>query len=144
MWVLIRTTEQTVLTISYNLQFLYLKQKYCQRIPTLIFEYSCGYSNNIRIFDGEIDLFCTTNIRKVISCIFKGGFYCKNTNDNKKNLLYSKIMKLPKYYSCCIYFFLTFFCIIIDSIYFSEDMPCNDFGHVDNSLTFNQPKTFCI
>ena len=28
----------------------------CQRIPTLIFEYSCGYSKNILIFDGEIDI----------------------------------------------------------------------------------------
>ena len=54
----------------------------------------------------------------------------KHQRQKNNFLLYSKIMKLPKYYSCCNFkLFLLFFCIIIDSIYFSEDMPCHDFGH---------------
>ena len=69
-------------------------------------------SNNIQIFDGEIDFFrlipLITNIRKIISCIFKGGFYCKKTPTTKHNfLLYSKIMKLPKY--CKVYVFMSLF-----------------------------------
>ena len=69
----------------------------------------------------------------------------KHQRQKSKILFHSKIMKLSKYCSCCnLSPFYFFFCIIIDSIYFSEDMPCNDFGHVDYSLTFNQPKPFCI
>ena len=69
----------------------------------------------------------------------------KNTNDKK--VIFCFIQRLWSYQNIVaveIYLLSTFFCIIIDSIYFSEDMPCNDFGHVDYSLTFNQPKTFCI
>ena len=70
----------------------------------------------------------------------------KHQRQKSNFLFHSKInMKLPKYCSCCnLSPFYFFFCFIIDSIYFSEDMSCNDFGHVDYSLTFNQPKTFCI
>ena len=85
-------------------------------------------------------------IRKLFLVFSREATIVKKKHQRQKNnfLLYSKIMKLLKYFSCCNLFFSTVFCIFIGSIYLSEDMPCNDFGHVDCSLTYNQPKTFSI
>ena len=64
-------------------------------------------------------------------------FVKKHQRQKSNFLFHSKIMKLLKNCSCCNLSPSYFFYIIIDSIYFSEDTPCNDFGHVDYSLTFN-------